>query len=460
MLLTETAHSISQNYYVMFTAHVSLMFTTQNAQENTGSVTMDGIAAFLETEKVAHSKRDGGAKPGGESRGDSEMCRTKQQLYKVLKEEMVGREVTDTLVQLSANHIETMKNEMVQFVLHIVMECGGGMSGLGREKMIEDGVLDIILWSFKGDIPAHLQVVALQGLHALLGDCFSLEDVMADAEFKGFYADCLQLVDETAAAVKKVQTAAMAAAGGKKGKKSKKSKKGQNNGAVEPEVNTDKPVLVFENLTAIQRRKVHMVAKFANLEHASSGPPNARIVTVSPAQSDKEFLSRQSGEKMTRFNSVVSKSVDEEPPEEPEPETKKRKGRFRFGRKKVKAAPKAPPRIEEPGVDPWAQEFYDSNRQKLLELGVVKMLCDVIQDQTREAEVTFNALEDLFELAKHNCCSPFEQSVVFSVCAETLEHADIGVAVLAAFNLAAIVSSPVRCRPCHSQAPRCNGMSC
>ena len=79
----------------------------------------------------------------------------------------------------------------------------------------------------------------------MLGDCFSLTDVLADPEFAGYYADCLQLAEEAVTSAE------------------------------------SRPVLKFESLTALQRRKVHTVANFAKLYHRSSGPPEARVVTVS-----------------------------------------------------------------------------------------------------------------------------------------------------------------------------------
>ena len=113
-----------------------------------GSLDADEIASFLEEKGL----------------GD------KDDLEDILKGEMVGRSVTDTVVQLSAKHIHIMKTEMIRFVLHIIMESAGGMSGLGRQKMIENGVVDIILRSVREGNDDVLRVTALQGLHALVSD--------------------------------------------------------------------------------------------------------------------------------------------------------------------------------------------------------------------------------------------------------------------------------------------------
>lgn len=66
------------------------------------------------------------------------------------------------------------------------------MSGLGRQQIIQSangGVFRIINQGLK-DPDAELCVTALQALHALLGNRFSLEDIMADSDFEGFYAEC------------------------------------------------------------------------------------------------------------------------------------------------------------------------------------------------------------------------------------------------------------------------------
>ena len=69
----------------------------------------------------------------------------KEELEELLKDEMVGRSVIDTVVQMSAKHVQIMKAEMVSFALHIIMELAGGMSGQGRRKLIKNGVVDIIM---------------------------------------------------------------------------------------------------------------------------------------------------------------------------------------------------------------------------------------------------------------------------------------------------------------------------
>jgi hypothetical protein len=399
-------------------------------EEGAGTVEISAIAAFLEHEGVG----------------------SKEDIYQLIKKEMVGRAVTDIMVQLSAKHISTMKNEMVRSVLSIVMECSAGMSGLARQKMIENNVFGIIKWALQGESPTALREVALQGLHALLGDCFSLDDVLADPEFKGYYADCLQLIEETKASVERniAKRKAEKAAANNKGKKSSKKKKAN---AASDEVgeapdgpDTEKPVLVFEHLTEVQRRKVHLVAQFGNLDHASSGSPDNRIVEVKPEQNDKEFLKKHNGTPRKRLQSFGPVVADEpakialpEPPKQEEESKHTKKRRWKRGGKRKKRPEPPPVVVEAPGVDPWAEEHYDKNREMLAEAGVVELLCEVVADQNQEPRVIFYALDAVLLLTSHEVIPPPQMDRVYDACCGTLYHADIGVAVMAGFNLAAII---------------------
>ena len=104
-------------------------------------------------------------------------------------------------------------------------------------------------------------------------------------------------------------------------------------------------------------------------------------------------------------------------------------GRFKFGqRKKVITAAKPPPPLAKPGVDAWAQEFYDGIRRTLLEMGVVKLLVGIIFDGTamdasvddQRSNVVFHALENLLELIKHNCCAEKDLNAMLPACAGVL----------------------------------------
>jgi hypothetical protein len=324
--------------------------------------------------------------------------------------------------------------------------------------MIDFGVLDILLRSLSPGTPMHLRVLALQGLHALLGDCFSLTDVLADPEFAGYYADCLQLAEEAVTSAE------------------------------------SRPVLKFESLTALQRRKVHTVANFAKLYHRSSGPPEARVVTVSVPDAGRardEFSIRKKliQDGLMRFSMRSPRAatprfetsrtgvsnpmamLQDNPfalprgdnPLSPRAEASPR-GSMKmanpmqdvrmanpiFETEDEKWLEEAPPVFEiealpELEADPYAESFYEGNRQTLARAGVVQVLTVLVADGQRSAadvEVTFFALDCLLLLNQHSCVAPAQQKWVYDVCCRTTRaHANIGVAVLAAFNLAAILET-------------------
>ena len=331
-----------------------------------GSLDAEEIAGFLEAEGL-----------GG-----------KEELETLLKSEMVGRSVTDTMVQMSAKHIQIMKTEMVSFVLHIIHDVAGGMSGHGRHSMIESGVIGIITREVRAEKPAAIRVVALQALHALLSDRFSLEDVMADDEFEGYFADILQLSEVAARS-------------------------------------DDAPTLTFAGLTVRQRRKVHIVAQFAKMHHRSVGPPDDRAVVVSapPATFDTEVVG--GGGRSPRAGLAFENPIH--PADE------------------GAGAPEAPtPKYEV--NDPWDQSYYDRNRNMAAASGVVPILCEIVVDATiAEPEVVFNALDVLVLLLQHNCLPAAKhghllQAEVQKICSRSLSHPNIGIAVLAAWGLDYIIS--------------------
>ena len=140
---------------------------------------------------------------------------------------------------------------------------------------------------------------------------FSLDDVMADEEFEGYYGDCLQLKEEVALAD-----------------------------------TTTQPVLTFEDLDTLQRRKVHIVAQFAKLAHVSSGPADNRIVTLSP-------MDEQANNSIIFDNPLTQMADDDEEQE--------------------------PPTLAslDPTVDPFAQHFYDENRAMIAAKGIIPVLCEI-----------------------------------------------------------------------------------
>ena len=382
-------------------------------------------------------------------------------LEDLLMSEMVGRSVTDTVVQMSAKHVGIMKTEMISFALHTIVECASSMSGLGRQRMIEDGVLNLILRGVDTDIPSTLRVVALHGLHALLSNRFSLEDIMADEDFEGYYADMLQLVQEAAAS---------------------------------PSL---EPVLKFQGLSTLQRRKVHIVAHFAKLHHISSGPPDNRAVTVTPSRSAKhnasvshkpnssvEFTnpawSSDDGESVDREQhrphmsesvdaSVKKRAVkrdkfwdemsDHDTTSDEEEERQVKKDAFwdemddTDTTSDEESGHGAMSRPLSTYDDDWDPRYYSRNRKTIAKSNVIPILCDIVDSgwevdadtaEAHEAEqrhkVTFCALDVLVLFLKHNGVPEQYQDRVHALCRQNLFHRNIGIAVLAAWGLDTYIS--------------------
>jgi hypothetical protein len=58
--------------------------------------------------------------------------------------------------------------------------------------------------------------------------------------------------------------------------------------------------------------------------------------------------------------------------------------------------------------------------------------------------VVFQALEIVLELNKRGCVSESGQARILKICCQTVQHQNIGVAVLASFNIATIMESPAK----------------
>lgn len=319
-----------------------------------GTLSADEVAGFLEAEGLG----------GGLSAAE---------LFEVLKQQFgAGQSVTDSLVQMSAKHVALLKKEMVQFILHSIAELAAGMSGLGRQQMIQrsnGGVLRILNQGLM-DKDTTLRVTALQGLHALLSNRFALEDVMADDDFEGFYADVVELASTAV--------------------------------SVPDEI----PNLMFENLTAVQRRKLHIIAEFAGMRHESYGPPDARCVVVTPKQTHNDKLHGDGITLSATILDTVAEEVDGAGLTEPE--------------------------------DPWDPKLYAENRAALCAQGVIPTLTKLAEDPSAEVEVSFNALDVLVLLAKYMYDAiPAEQAERLDLLfRETVcRHPNMGVAVLAAWAL-------------------------
>eukprot|EP01043_Picozoa_sp_COSAG02_P025025 COSAG02_NODE_1390_length_12915_cov_6.825531_1_plen_3708_part_00 len=177
----------------------------------------------------------------------------------------------DAHVQLSAHQLQIMKDEITKATVQTLMEIAIAQDAQGRADMVDGGVLVIISRCFGLLKPAEVHILALNMLHALMNGRFSEYDIRHDSDLMGFYSEIQEFN------VKLQRDSSLA------------------------------PILQFERLSSMQRRKAHMTAAFLGMQHLSIGSPVNRKVIVSKeaitkttiatlaAEAQGELLNRQAG---------------------------------------------------------------------------------------------------------------------------------------------------------------------
>jgi hypothetical protein len=166
-----------------------------------------------------------------------------------------GKADVDAHVQLSARQLQIMKDEITKATVHTLTEIAMAQGAQGRADMIDGGVLVIISRCFKLFKPPEVHALALNMLHALMNGRFSEKDISHDADLLGFYSE----INEFKAHLGRDESS---------------------------------PLLQFERLTALERRKAHMMAAFLGMYHRSVGSPVNRKVVVSPIPITKAVVWR------------------------------------------------------------------------------------------------------------------------------------------------------------------------
>jgi hypothetical protein len=156
-----------------------------------------------------------------------------------------GEADVDAHVQLSTLQLQIMKDEITKATVHTLTEIAMAQGAQGRADMVDGGVLVIISRCFKLFKPPEVHALALNMLHALMNGRFSEKDIAHDADLIGFFSE----INEYKAQLERDENAS--------------------------------PLLRFEGLTALERRKAHMMAAFLGMYHRSIGSPVNRKVIVS-----------------------------------------------------------------------------------------------------------------------------------------------------------------------------------
>lgn len=182
---------------------------------------------------------------------------TCEQVECAITEEITeGEADVDAHVQLSAMQLQLMKDEITKATVHTLTEIAIAQGAQGRADMVDGGALVIISRCFKLFKPPQVHALGLNMLHALMNGRFSEEDIAHDGDLMGFYSEIKEFTvlldrDENASSL-----------------------------------------LQFENLTALERRKAHMMAAYLGMYHRSVGSPVSRKVVVSRTPITRDIVCR------------------------------------------------------------------------------------------------------------------------------------------------------------------------
>lgn len=172
----------------------------------------------------------------------------------ITKEVTQGEADVDAHVQLSALQLQIIKDEITKATTHTLTEIAIAQSAQGRADMVDGGVLVIISRCFGLFKPPEVHGLALNMLHALMNGRFSKEDIAHDGDLMGFYSEIMEFIARA-----------------------------------ERDPNTP-PLLQFERLSALERRKAHMIAAHLGMYHRSVGSPVNRRVIISRIPITKKIV--------------------------------------------------------------------------------------------------------------------------------------------------------------------------
>ena len=182
---------------------------------------------------------------------------TCEQVERAITEEITAGEAdVDAHVQLSAMQLQLMKDEITKATVHTLTEIAIAQGAQGRADMVDGGALVIIARCFKLFKPPQVHALALNMLHALMNGRFSEEDIAHDGDLMGFYSEIKEFIS-----------------------------------LLDRDGNTS-PLLQFEKLTALERRKAHMMAAYLGMYHRSVGSPVNRKVVVSRTPITRDVVCR------------------------------------------------------------------------------------------------------------------------------------------------------------------------
>jgi hypothetical protein len=179
---------------------------------------------------------------------------------------------------LDEDQIRMMQADILTFTIESLMDCAFSADADGRKAILDSDILTIVLsrcFEFDAtsrpgsdavdrEVTTELHVEGCRIVQSLLSHAFSLQDIHIDDEMNDYYHQLQHFIhDGVDGGVN--QTDSNVHAGGAAG---------------DDEEEEAAEVHAFDSLTALQRRKAHIVAEFLGLEHESEGGPGKRVVLI------------------------------------------------------------------------------------------------------------------------------------------------------------------------------------
>ena len=247
-----------------------------------------------------------------------------------------GGDSVQEQLTLDTHDLLLIQGELMHLAIQAIVELGGASRAIGRRQILEAGGMKVIekcLDFNLSDIDSEefheihddLQSEACRAAHAFLSGAFGMEDIHMDPDFSKYWKNVTEFLEEA---------------------------------EVDPEVTEFKwPI----SMTAVQRRKAHIVCAFKQLPHNSVGGIGDRHV-------------------------IAYKKVEKPPAETTENPVESKE-------EEAKAQPE--------WTDLPENEIYEWNWNTVAETGITKLMLNICRDAT-EFNVRFQAVDIMLKLVEHD----------------------------------------------------------
>ena len=202
---------------------------------------------------------------------------------------------------LEEDQIRMMQADILTFTIEALMDCAFSGDAKHRKTMLDQDVWNVVLvrcFNFDAttrpgtdatdrEVTTELHVEGCRIVQSLLSHAFSIQEIQIDDEMSDYWHQLQHFLhDGVDGGVNPNQAA---------------EDDGDEEEAAE--------VHAFDGLTALQRRKAHIVAEFLGLEHESEGAPGNRVVLITRPDKDvKNPISKESVDVKTSIHAEAEES--------------------------------------------------------------------------------------------------------------------------------------------------------